>query len=154
MTEELNKVISLFKETAYKGFTANPASPEEIVDAENKLGACLPESYKGFQLEVDDTDWAMLEIYSVKSGITFNIVDATYSERTEYFPNMPQHLIPFSNNGGGDSYCFDTSSFENGECKVVFWDHTDSPEQQPKMIAINFLEWIKQEIKWRLDEDA
>jgi hypothetical protein len=150
------QTIKLFRDTASDGFSFNPATNQELSKAEKELNVNLPESYKAFQLELGDIDWAMLEIYSVKTpqeGMT-NIIGITQSERTECFPNMPNYLVPFSDNGGGDSYCFDTSKITDGECPVVFWDHTSTPKQEPEVVAVDFLEWIGSEIKWRQEADA
>lgn len=156
MNIRFKQAINLFKETAYEGFSFNPATIEEINIAEKELNATLPESYKAFQLELGDIDWAMLEIYSVKTPPEgrINIIGITQSERTQCFPNMPDSLIPFSDDGGGDSYCFDTSKITDGECNIVFWDHASNSEQEPTIVAKDFVEWINKEIEWRLEEDV
>ena len=150
------KAIKLLRDTASERFSFCPATDQEISDAEKELNVCFPESYKKFQLELGDIDWAMLEIHSVKplqNGM-YNIVGITKAERTECFPNMPNNLIPFSDNGGGDSYCFDILNLIDGECPIVFWDHTDDQTQKPKEIAVDFIEWIVSEIKWRQEENT
>ena len=84
------------------------------------------------------------DIYGVKPAPEplQNIVGITMEERHECFPPMPAHLIPFSDNGGGDSYCFDTSRLVEGECPVVFWDHEDDEDQQPEPCGATFLDWF------------
>lgn len=156
MNSRYERIIKLIKDTAYDRFSFNPATDQELYKAEEELSINLPESYKAFQLDLGDIDGAKLEIYSVKTpqeGM-INIIGITQSERTECFPNMPSYLVPFSGNGGGDSYCFDTSKIINGECPIVFWDHTSDPEQEPEVVAVDFLEWIDSEIKWRQEADA
>ncbi len=156
MNDRYTKAIQLFKDNAYSNFSINPAIEKEIEIAETELEVKFPDSYKAFQLEFGDFDWGILEIYSVKklaNGI-IGIVNITFSERTECHPNMPNHLIPFSGNGGGDSYCFDTSNFIDTECPIVFWDHTDSENQMTEVVAKDFIEWIENEIEWRIEDDA
>ncbi len=156
MNDRYKRIIQLFKDNADSNFSINQATDKEIKDAENELEIELPESYRAFQLEFGNFDWGILEVHSVKTpflGVS-NIVGITLSERTECHPNMPTHLIPFSDNGGGDSYCFDTSNYTDKECQVVFWDHTDSKNQKPEVVAKDFLEWIEKEIEWRAEDDS
>ena len=138
-SERYIAVAQLFWQKAFSGGAADPfsqteqvkvvdpATPEEIQAAEQELGRPLPESYKWFQQEFGNFQHASPDIYTVRAlpEPLCNIVDITRSEQTEAFPKMPVHLVAFSDDGGGDSYCFDTSRFTANECPIVFWDHED-----------------------------
>ncbi len=126
----------------------DPATDAEIADAERELGCAFPESYKRFQKEFGEGS-GIIDIYGVKPlpPPMQNIVGITMSERHDCFPSMTFHLIPFSDNGGGDSYCFDTSFFESGECPVVLWDHEGIEDQQPERCGNTFLDWLEKTLK-------
>jgi len=155
MSARYKSIAKLFRDNASNNFSVEPATIEEIEFAEKELKVQLPESYKMFQLEFGNYDWGYFDIYSVVTpqDEMINIIDITRSEQNEAHPKMPLHLIPFSDNGGGDSYCFDTSNYENKECSIVFWDHESDENQLPENVAKDFLEWLEKEIKWRLIED-
>ncbi|MCP4325787.1 MAG: SMI1/KNR4 family protein [Alteromonadales bacterium] len=148
MNERFNRIIQLFRDNSDSNFSIDQASVNEIESVENELGVKLPDSYCAFQLKLGDFDEGFLDIYSVRSPQdgNINIAGITRMEQNECEPKMPQHLIPFSDNGGGDSYCFDTSDPNKSECRVVFWDHTASEDQKPEIVACDFLEWIENEI--------
>jgi hypothetical protein len=151
VTNRYERTIRLLGDSASDAFSSCPATEDELLEAERELRVSLPESYKALQLELGEMCGAILEIYSVKAPQTgmLNIIGITKCERTECFPNLPSHLVPFSSNGGGDSYCFDTSKLVDGECPIVFWDHTSGAEQELEVVAADFLEWIELEIGWR-----
>lgn len=84
-------------------------------------------------------------IYSVKPAAApgLNIVG---SAQLEWELGMPQHLIPFSDNGGGDSYCLSTSQLKGEDCQdcqdcqVVFWSHEDGTQE---VVAQGFMTWLQ-----------
>jgi hypothetical protein len=82
-----------------------------------------------------------------------NIVSINLDARHEGFPRLPAHLIAFSDNGGGDLYCFDTSVLESGECPVVWWDHAGNEAQQPQRVGPSFLDWLAAEVRERASEE-
>lgn len=147
-TDRYSNVAHLFRQKALMSFTAAPATDEEITAVEQQLGHTLPDSYKRFQKEFGNFDGAFPDVYHActpAEGMQ-NIVGINFSERSDYFPKMPAHLIAFSDNSGGDSYCFDTTQFKSGECPVVFWDHEDNEEQTPEVIATDFIAWLEEEL--------
>ena len=68
---------------------------------------------------------------------------------------MPLYLIPFSPDGGGNHYCFDTKFNNNTSCPIVFWQHdyTYSNEDLPEVVNTTLADWIKREmIDWTLED--
>jgi hypothetical protein len=127
-----------------------PATVEEIDRAERELGARLPMSYRWFQLEFGAFEQGPLDIYTVRTphgSYSRYIVETNLEERTEAVPRLPAHLIAFSDNGGGDLLCFDTTRSEGAESPVVWWNHELDEDQQPEDAALSFLDWIEQELK-------
>lgn len=131
-----------------------PATAEEVSASELALGCRFPDSYRWFQLEFGDFRHGPLDIYSVRRvEAAMNIVSINLDARHEGFPRLPAHLIAFSDNGGGDLYCFDTSVLESGECPVVWWDHAGNEAQQPQRVGPSFLDWLAAEVRERASEE-
>ncbi|HEY6363903.1 MAG TPA: SMI1/KNR4 family protein [Candidatus Binatia bacterium] len=132
-----------------------PATAEEVSAAERALGCRFPDSYRWFQLEFGDFPHAPLDIYGVRMAepAAMNIVGINLDARRDGFPRLPAHLIAFSDNGGGDFYCFDTSALEDGECPVVWWDHAGNETQQPQRVGPSFLDLLVAEVRERAAEE-
>jgi len=127
-----------------------PASVEEIDRAERELGSRFPMSYRWFQLEFGDFEQGPLDIYTVRTPhgpYSRYIVETNLKERTEAVPRLPAHLVAFSDNGGGDLLCFETTRSEGAESPVVWWNHELYEDQEPEDAAPSFLDWIEQELK-------
>ncbi len=125
-----------------------PATPEELAAAEEALGCRLPASYRSFQLEFGNAANSPVDIYSVQTAepSELNIVRINLDERHDTYPRLPAHLIAFSDSGGGDLLCFDTSVVHEGENPVVWWDHEGDESQHPEPAALSFLDWLEQEL--------
>jgi hypothetical protein len=126
-----------------------PASAEDLQAAEAALACRFPDSYRWFQLEFGELEHGPLDVYGVRRGASaaISIVAINLEERREGYPPLPLHLIAFSDSGGGDLCCFDTSLLENGECPVVWWDHEDDETQTPEPAAASFLDWLETEVR-------
>ena len=125
-----------------------PATHEELAAAEVALGCRLPASYRSFQLEFGNAGHSPVDIYSVRTpeSSALNIVSINLDERHDAYPRLPAHLIAFSDGGGGDLLCFDTSDLKDGENPVVWWDHEGDEAQRPEPAASSFLDWLQQEL--------
>jgi SMI1 / KNR4 family (SUKH-1) len=134
---------------------ARPATLDEIEHAERELGAPFPNSYRWFQLEFGDFEDGPVDIYSPRTPEPShrNIVGINIEERTEDGPRLPAHLIAFSDSGGGDLLCFDTTRRDADECPVVWWDHELDEDQEPAEAAPSFLDWLEGDLKERAAEE-
>jgi hypothetical protein len=114
-----------------------PATHEELAAAEEALGCRLPASYRSFQLEFGNVAHSPVDIYSVRTPepSELSIVGINLDERHDTYPPLPAHLIAFSDSGGGDLLCFDTSVLHDGENPVVWWDHEGDETQRPEPAA-------------------
>jgi cell wall assembly regulator SMI1 len=141
------RLADMVRQAAFSEYIPNPATDADIQAAEQQLNCTFPESFKWFQKEFGAYS-GFTDVYGVKPlpAPRQNIVGITMQERHECYPPMPSHLIPSSDDSGGDSYCFDTSRFVNGECPVVFWDHEADEKQIPEQWAINFSAWLEEEL--------
>jgi len=131
-----------------------PATEAEIEEAEQALGAPLPDSFRWFQLEFGDFQHGPLDIYTVRHAEPppYDIVGINRNARTELHPRLPAHLIAFSDNGGGDYLCFDTTRREANECPVVWWDHEQDEQQVPEPAAPSFPDWLEAELRERAED--
>ncbi len=138
----------------------HPPSPEQIKDAEAKLGVPLPPSFKTFLEQAGEYSLPFWEVYWVgDSSLGYrHIAEANRSERDEADSPLPTFLVTFHNNGMGDQVCFDTRSPDaGGECPVVFWDHERTPDQNLKglqVLAPDFASWLRQEAEEGLNESS
>jgi hypothetical protein len=126
-----------------------PATPDELAAAEQALGSQLPDSYRWFQLEFGDVAHGPVDIYSVRTPESSErtIVSINVDERHNTYPRLPAHLIAFSDSGGGDLLCFDSSVPHSGEYPVVWWDHEGDEGQRPQLAAASFLDWLEGELR-------
>jgi hypothetical protein len=117
------------------------ATKAAIEAAERALGIAIRGDYRRF---VEEYGWGgvgCMELYGLGDDVPrhLNLVDITTSERTEMSPRLRTELLPIMNDGGGNLYCLDTRT-EGPE--VVFWDHEDTPNQDPSVEASDFSEWL------------
>lgn len=150
--QEMDEVIAELKK-----FTSNvldwrgPASPELIKRFESEYQVNLPEDYKyllnftnGFSLMGDEI-----------LGITFfqygeDLANVYQFEHFEVAVPQYKHLIPFSPDGGGSFYCFDTHVKTNNGAsnQIVFWysnyeyTESDPPEITHQSLADYIKNWI------------
>jgi SMI1-KNR4 cell-wall len=133
----------------------HPVAQDQIEVAERALGAALPHSFRLFQLEFGDCQHAPFDIYSALPAEApgLNLVTINVKARTALVPCLPAYLIAFSDDGGGNYYCFDTRAVGESEAPVVVWDHELSEDQSPEPIALSFVEWLRRELEERLAEE-
>lgn len=150
------EVARLFRDAAGPdAATFAPATVDDLTAAQDALGCRFPDSYGWFQLEFGDVRRGPLEIYTVRTSEPsyLNIVGINLDERREARPRLPAHLIAFSDSGGGDLICFDTSALRDGECPIVWWNHELDEGQSPEPAAPSFLDWIESELRERAAEE-
>jgi SUKH superfamily protein len=151
-TPRYQRIADLFRaQTRSDGadLVARPATPDELAAAEQALGTQLPDSYRWFQLEFGNVAHGPVDIYSVRTpeSSELDIVGINLDERHNAYPRLPAHLIAFSDNGGGDLLCFDSTARHDGECVVVWWDHEGEEGQRPEPAASSFLDWLERELR-------
>ncbi len=150
------EVARLFRDGAHAELATTPATLEDVTAAQKALGCRFPESYTWFQLEFGHVPNGPLDIYSVRPAEpgVLDIIAINVEERRDANPALPAHLIAFSDSGGGDFCCFDTSALRDGECPIVWWYHDLDDGQEPEPAAPSFLDWIESELRERAAEEA
>lgn len=147
MKKEVDLIIAeLLKFSPHLLEINNPVLEEEIAQFESKFNLPLPEDYKyllsitnGFSLMGDEV-----------LGITknkYDLVNAYQFEHYEVINPQYEYLIPFSPDGFGNFYCFDTrirtnQGFSN---EIIFWQHDYeySEADWPEVTNNSFIDFVK-----------
>lgn len=119
------------------------ASKKTIDECEAELGVRVRGGYRLFLERFGWGGVADFEIYGVGAGVPpyLDVVAATRRERADAHPNIPRHLVPIMNNGGGDHACLDTNANPD-EPPIVWWRHEDGEDQVPQVEAPDFCSWL------------
>lgn len=153
MENSINDVLKILYSIPEKYITINgPATEDSIRSFESKWNVTLPSEYKHLIKQCNGINLMGSEILGlpIKDTRYFSIDDAYQFEHFEVCNPMPLHLIPFSPDGGGNHYCFDTR-----DNNIVFWDSeydytNDTPEvvnnTLAEMIREVFLDWTLEDI--------
>jgi hypothetical protein len=126
------------------------ATDDEIDAVSLTLGVPIRGGYRMFLRRFGYGGVADFELFGVGHGVPtcLDLVKLTQEERTLYEPNIPHHLLPLRNNGGGDHACLDTRASPE-EPPVVWWWHEDGPDQVPQFEAPDFVSWLSSMVEER-----
>ena len=113
----------------------NPIDIHRIIAFEEKYQLKLPQDYKDFLLQTNGLFVLGDEILGFSTETNIYAIEETFWEEHYDVDNeMPYYLIPFSPDGFGNHYCFDTLNN-----KIVFWQHDlDYTKIQPEIVYDNF----------------
>lgn len=154
----IENIIMELKKFSDNIVTLNPPiNPILIVGFEKKYQLELPNDYKYLLSQSNGINLMGDEVL----GITFSNYgyDLTSTYEFEHFNvQIPQfdYLIPFSPDGGGNFYCFDTSKRTNNgnSCEIVFWcsNYEYSETDEPEITHDNLSDFISEcIIGWTLE---
>lgn len=133
------------------------ASESEIAIAEERLGLRFPQELFRYFREFGYLSIGHFELFGLGAKVPsyLDLVRNTLDERTLCQPNIPGHLLPLMNNGGGDHYCADLS-LQKADPPIVFWNHELDGAQEPELEADSFSSWIISllEIVFALDDGS
>ena len=157
--KEIDNVIEELSKFSTKILTLNPPiNPELVKRFEQQFHIELPNDYKylltktnGFGLMGDDVLGITYTTYGT------DLADTYHFEHYEVIVPQYEWLIPFSPDGGGNFYCFDTKvKTKNGDSnQIVFWysnyiyTESDPPEITHECLADFINECI---IGWTLSD--
>ncbi len=135
-----------------------PVNPMFIIEFEKRFHLELPDDYKYLLTISNGINLMGDEIL----GITFleygaDLVNTYEYEHFNVIIPQYDYLVPFSPDGGGNYYCFDTRTKTNNgfSCKIVFWcsnyeySETDEPEITHDSLSDYINECI---IGWTLED--
>ena len=133
-----------------------PVDPKRVGEFEDKLGFKLPNDYKEFLQNYDGVDLSGTTVYGAGKNKSFESLEEVYVfEHHEVGNAMPFYLVPFSPDGGGNHYCFDSRFCTDFSCIVVFWQHDYqyTEADPPEKVYDSFTDWFKDVlIGWTLED--
>lgn len=148
--EEMEK----FSPSLYQMYEAVDES--KITSFEQRYKVTLPNDYKLFLSKTNGIDFMGAIIYGIYDDTIFKSIGGSYIfEHYEVGNPMPLNLIPFSPDGAGNHYCFDSNYCNNEACKIIFWQHDLSYDSgnPPEIVNESFAEWMKEVvIDWTLED--
>jgi hypothetical protein len=125
---------------------------------ESRFKVRLPEDYKLFLTEMNGVSLMGCEVYGLWDQPDTQDLFAVHN-REHQLVAVPQfdHLVPFSPDGGGNFYCFDTHGIDDatGSCPVVFWvsNYRYNSDDLPAVTNHSFTDFVKQVIiDWTLED--
>jgi len=135
----------------------SPVNPGLVVDFEWVKWLKLPADYRAVMARVNGFSVMGNEVYGLRGPDEPASLEAVYHrEHVEVQVPQPAYLVPFSPDGGGNFYCFDTRYPSNatGSCPVVFWvsNYRYSEADPPEVVYPSFLAFVQEVIiAWALE---
>ncbi len=126
------------------GDVGTGVSEDAVTAAEAALAVKLVGGYREFLLVFGFGGVEDVELYGLGGPDYLDVVQITKSERAIAEPQLPHHLVPIWNDGGGNLYCLNTR--EGEEHPIVFWDHELGSDQAPDIDAPDFATWMMEQL--------
>lgn len=136
-----------------------PICKNAIANFERRYNTMLPYDYKYLLSKTNGFTLFGDEIYGINDNIS-SLKEDLFSvyefEHHETYKPQYEHIIPFSPDGRGNFYCFDTKSMSNNnlECNIVFWqsNYEYSEFDQPEITHLSLVDYINECIfAWNLE---
>jgi hypothetical protein len=134
-----------------------PVEPDLVAAFERATGLTLPADYRAVIACVNGFSVMGSEVYGLGGPDEPVSLEAVYyREHVEVYVPQPVYLVPFSSDGGGNFYCFDTRypSTATGSCPVVFWvsNYLYTEADPPEIVYPSFLAFVQEVIiAWTLE---
>lgn len=132
-----------------------PIEDNRISLFEEKYGLQMPDDFKKFICQYNGIELFSDEVYGFYPDKPLSIESVYYREHFEVAIPLFDYLVPFSPDGGGNFYCFDTRThLPEGSCPVVFWvsNYLYSKDDMPEIVNASFVDWFKQVmLDWTLN---
>lgn len=157
--EEVDKMIDELRLFSSEVAELNdPVNQETVSIFERVTGISLPTDYKYAISQVNGFSIMGDEVYGLKgANIPSSIEVVYYIEHNEVLYPQPTYLVPFSPDGGGNFYCFDTrfKSLSGNSCPVVFWtsNYNYTSTDIPEITNDSFVDFVNEVIiGWTLEK--
>jgi cell wall assembly regulator SMI1 len=133
-----------------------PVDETQVVEFEKSFNLVLPADYRFLLKMYNGVTLDGTQVYGINEAANvFSLKDCYIGEHYEVSNPMPLYLVPFSPDGGGNHYCFDTRTNNSDSCNIVFWQHDYpySEDNLPEITNTSFAGWIKEVmIDWTLED--
>ena len=120
---------------------------------EKKHNVKLPDDFKYFISKHNGIDLMGVQIYGL--GYSEDLESVFEFEHNQVAYPQFNYLVPFSPDGSGNFYCFDTRQQINGSCRIVFWvsNYEYTKDDQPEVTNENFADWVREVVvEWTLKD--
>ncbi len=95
-----------------------PASMEQIREAERSIGCRFPQELVDLLLECNGDRWLLFSVDEITGTVT-----SCREAPVEDYPDMDKHLF-FGGNGCGDYYCYDILPDGTADSTAIYlWEH-------------------------------
>jgi cell wall assembly regulator SMI1 len=133
-----------------------PVERALLTEFETKYNVVLPNDYKELLHECNGVNLYGTQILGIsKIEGEYALGECYKIEHYEVQNPMPLYLIPFSPDGRGNHYCFDTRFNDETSCPIVFWQHdyAYSENDSPEITNQGLADWIQEVmIDWILED--
>lgn len=152
MIDELRKFSSDVAELS------QPVSQSSVLAFENNIGVRLPDDYKYTISQINGFAIMGDEVHGIKGeGVPQSMETVYRREHLDVIYPQPPYLVPFSPDGGGNFYCFDTryKTQDGRSCPVVFWtsNYQYTDEDLPEVTNESFVDYVNEVIiGWTLEK--
>jgi cell wall assembly regulator SMI1 len=151
---EIVKEISRFSPDVLE---VKPAvDPKKIEAFELNFGVLLPLDFKSFLGVFNGLKLFGSTILGIENdALEYGLWRCTEFEQNVDENPIPNYLIPFAPDGGGNHYCFDTRFNDDISCPIIFWqyDYNYSDEDPPEVVNESFAFWVQDVIlDWNLED--
>ncbi|MDO7886361.1 SMI1/KNR4 family protein [Hymenobacter cheonanensis] len=122
-----------------------------VTQFEREHDFVLPNDYKLTIAQINGFSVMGAEVYGLHGKTSSPSLESVYQrEHTDVFYPQPSYLIPFSGDGGGNFYCFDTrfESADEQSSPVVFWvsNYPYTEDDPPVITNDSFLDFVREVI--------
>jgi cell wall assembly regulator SMI1 len=139
--------------------TLNGPADKKIIEIfETDMQLVLPDDYKYAMKLVNGFSIMGDGVFGFFGKAVTQSLESTYDyEHFEVQYPQPAYLVPFSTDGGGNFYCFDTRyrTQDKTSCPVVFWhsNYQYSDDDTPEIVNDGFVDFVNDVIiGWTLKE--
>jgi cell wall assembly regulator SMI1 len=132
-----------------------PVNGNDVDVFEKKYNLKLPSDYQELLKSTNGFDLMGATVYGIFSAPNFSLEQLYIREHSEVANPLFDYLVPFSPDGGGSHYCFDTRTIKDNSCDIVFWqyDYPYTETDPPEITNPSFAEWVKEVvIDWTLED--
>jgi hypothetical protein len=145
MTDYANKFIR----------TVQPVTPTELAEVERVFRFSFPTQFRDHYLEhnggrpqknlfkKDDTIFVINEFLPIKYGRTNCLFEDVFRDLKIEKQVLPEYLVPFADDPGGDYYCFSVRDRDLGSIWIYRGEYYDDPERALTYLESSLTEFIE-----------
>lgn len=151
--DEIFEQLQQFKDGAITYY--EPVDEISIDEFEHKNSVSLPDDFKLFIKKSNGIEVLSTSVYGLGNKQE-DLFEVYRREHTLVNIPMPGNVIPFSPDGGGNFYCFDTTTNHDGSCKVIFWtsNYSYTEADVPEVCNESFNDWFQEVvIDWTIEDN-